>query len=68
MPKTWAEHSTEEKQTALEAVAKIYEEAGNPAGLKNPQWGGEYVNIMMAKQKQDKATPITITGEFASDK
>jgi len=51
MPKTWAEHSTEEKQTALDAVAKIYEEAGNPAGLKNPQWGGEYVNIMMAKQK-----------------
>ena len=51
MSKSWAEHSTEEKQAALEAVAKVYEEAGNPAGLKNPEWGGEYVNIMMAKQK-----------------
>jgi len=51
MSKTWAEHSTEEKQAALEAVAKIYEEASHPAGLKNPTWGGEYVNIMMAKEK-----------------
>merc|ERR1711966_507088 len=68
MSKSWAEHSTEEKQAALEAVAKVYEDAGNPAGLKNPTWGGEYVNIMMAKQKQDKSSPITITGEFASDK
>ena len=44
------------------------EEAGHPAGLKNPEWGGEYVNIMMAKQKQDKTSPITITGEFGTDK
>ena len=68
MSKSWADHSTEEKQAALEAVAKVYEEAGNPAGLKNPTWGGEYVNILMAKQKQDQKSPITITGEFPTDK
>mgnify|MGYP001324110027 CR=1 FL=1 len=49
MSKKWEEHSTEEKTAVLESVAKIYAEAGHPAGLKDPSWGGEYVNIIMAK-------------------
>ena len=50
MPK-WGDLSVEEQTKIYEAVAKVYEEEGYPAGLKDPGCSGEYVNILMAKQK-----------------
>jgi hypothetical protein len=64
MSKKWADHTQEEKKAIYEGLAKIYNEAGNPAGLKPPGCTSEYVNIMAAKQKQDAPRPIEISGEF----
>ena len=64
MAKKWAEHTAEEKKQIYEGLAKIYNEAGNPAGLKPPGATSEYVNILMAGQKQEAVRPITISGEF----
>jgi len=67
MAKAWKEHSTDEKNAVFEALAKIYEENGHPAGLKPPSQTSEYVNILMAKQKQDAVRPLAISGEFGPD-
>jgi hypothetical protein len=49
MSKKWEEHSADEQKAVFDACAAVYEEAGYPAGLKNPSCTSEYVNIMMAK-------------------
>jgi len=36
MSKKWGEHSEEEQAKVWEAIAKVYEEAGHPEGLKAP--------------------------------
>ena len=64
MSKKWADHSAEEKKNIYEALAKVYEEAGHPAGLKAPGCTSEFVNIMMANQFQEAVRPLEITGEF----
>jgi len=67
MTKKWADHTAEEKNGVYEALAKVYEEAGHPAGLKPPGCTSEYVNIMMAKQYQEAIRPISIKGDFKID-
>jgi len=66
MPK-WGDLSVEDKKKIYDEVAKVYEEEKYPEGLKDPGFTGEYVNILMAKQKQDNVSPLTITGEFGPD-
>ena len=66
MPK-WGDLSVEEKTKIYEAVAKVYEEEGYPEGLKDPGCSGEYVNIMMAKKKEDNLSPLVIEGSFGPD-
>ena len=66
MPK-WGDLSVEEKTKIYEAVAKVYEEEGYPEGLKDPGCSGEYVNIMMAKKKEDRQSPLVIEGSFGPD-
>lgn len=67
MSKAWAEHSADEKSAVFEALAAVYEEAGHPAELGAPSFTSEYVNVLMAKQKQDAKRPLSITGEFKID-
>ena len=68
MSKAWNEMDDTEKMSVLESLAKIYEEAEYPKGLKNPTWSSEYVNILMAKEKQVQEGSITIKGGFSNDK
>lgn len=67
MSKNWAEHTAEEKKNVYESLAKVYAEAGHPKQLKNPTQTAEYVNILMANQKQEAVRPLAITGEFGPD-
>jgi len=53
MSKKWSEHSEEEQAKVWEAVAKVYEEAGYPEGLKAPEASAEYVNVLMANVSQE---------------
>ena len=68
MSKKWADHSSEEKKNIYEALAKVYAEAGHPAGLKAPGCTSEFVNILMANQFQEAVRPLSIEGEFSIDK
>ena len=49
MAKAWADHSQPEKMAVYEGLAKIYAEAGHPAGLKPPGSSSEFVNVLMVK-------------------
>ena len=66
MPK-WGDMSAEDKRKVYDAIAAVYEEEGHPAGLGEPGCHGEYVNVLMAKQKQDQVRPLHISGDFAPD-
>lgn len=66
MTKAWNDMTPDERNVVFEKLARVYEEAGHPANLKPPTSAGEYVNILMAKEKQNKCH-LTITGEFGPD-
>ena len=66
MPK-WGDLSAEDQLKIYEAVAEVYKKHENPKGLADPGCSGEYVNILMAKQKQDAVKPLVIRGSFKPD-
>lgn len=66
MSKAWTDMTSDERNDVFEKLARVYEEAGHPANLKPPTSSGEYVNILMAKQKQQNVT-LTISGEFGPE-
>jgi len=68
MSKKWGEHSEEEQAKVWEAIAKIYEDAGHPAGLKAPSCTAEYVNVLMANVSQEAVKGPSIEGSFSPDK
>ena len=68
MSKKWSEHNEEEQAKVWEAIAKVYEEAGYPEGLKAPVSSGEYVNVLMANVSQEAVKGPQITGSFPPDK
>ena len=68
MSKKWSEHTAEEQKAIGEAVCKVYADNGHPAGLDKPVCGGgDYVNILQAKKKQEQNRPFMISGKFKKD-
>ena len=67
MPK-WGDLSAEQQGEIYQKVAKVYEDNGYPEGLADPGCTAEYVNVLMAKQKQDAVRPLAVTGTFGPDK
>ena len=64
MSKTWSEHSEEEQLAAYAKVKAIYDYAGNPEWLKDPETGGAIaLNHLASGVTRDFPASLAIKGK-----
>ena len=62
MSKTWSEHSEEEQLAAYAKVKAIYDYAGNPEWLKDPEAGGAIVLNLASGVTREYPASLVISG------
>jgi hypothetical protein len=62
MSKTWSEHSEEEQLLAYAKIKAIYDYAGNPEWLEDPEAGGSIVLNLASGVTREYPASLVISG------